>query len=84
MNTFHHFATISHFSLLLDDAKLNTIMDYDLVLVMDAGRAVEFASPKELLENPDGIFAELVDATGTESSLFLREMANKAAAQRVT
>jgi len=59
-------------------------MDYDLVLVMDAGRAVEFASPKELLENPDGIFSELVDATGTESSSFLREMASNAAEQRMT
>jgi len=64
--------------------RLNTIMDYDLVLVMDAGRAVEFASPKELLENPDGIFSELVDATGIESSLFLRDMATKAEEQRVT
>ena len=59
--------------------RLNTIMDYDLVLVMDAGRAVEFGSPKELLDNSDGIFSELLDATGTESSLFLREMASKAA-----
>ncbi|CAJ1954764.1 unnamed protein product [Cylindrotheca closterium] len=58
--------------------RLNTIMDYDLVLVMDAGRAVEFGSPKELLDNADGIFSELLDATGTESSLYLREMANKA------
>lgn len=56
--------------------RLNTIMDYDLVLVMNAGQAVEFASPKELLDNPDGIFSELVDATGSESSTFLREMAN--------
>jgi ABC-type proline/glycine betaine transport system ATPase subunit len=60
--------------------RLNTIMDYDLVLVMDAGRAVEFASPNELLNIPGGVFSELVDATGAESSKALREMAEQAAA----
>merc|ERR1712003_394305 len=29
--------------------RLNTIMDYDLALVMDAGRAVEFGPPAELV-----------------------------------
>ena len=53
--------------------RLHTIMDYDLVLVMDAGRAVEFDRPKELLEQK-GIFAELVDATGPEGSKALRAM----------
>merc|ERR1712232_470797 len=42
--------------------RLNTIMDYDLVLVMDAGRAVEFASPAELVDIKGGVFAELVGA----------------------
>jgi ABC-type multidrug transport system fused ATPase/permease subunit len=36
--------------------RLNTIMGYDLVLVMDAGRAVEFGSPNELLNIPGGVF----------------------------
>eukprot|EP00977_Amphora_coffeiformis_P023284 scaffold12881_cov177-Amphora_coffeaeformis.AAC.3 len=53
--------------------RLHTIMDYDLVLVMDAGRAVEFGSPQDLLEEA-GIFAELVDATGLEGSKALRAM----------
>lgn len=53
--------------------RLHTIMDYDLVLVMDAGRAVEFGSPRKLLER-EGIFAELVDATGPEGSKALRAM----------
>jgi ABC-type multidrug transport system fused ATPase/permease subunit len=58
--------------------RLNTIMDYDRVLVMDAGQAVEFASPAELLDISGGVFSGLVDATGAESASFLREMASKA------
>ncbi len=54
--------------------RLNTIMDYDCVLVMDAGRAAEFDAPAKLLEK-DGIFSQLVDATGSESSKALRQLA---------
>jgi len=39
--------------------RLNTIMDYDKVLVLDAGRVVEFDKPEVLIKN-GGIFAELV------------------------
>lgn len=55
--------------------RLNTIIDYDVVLVMDKGNAVEFGSPKELLNNPNGIFSALVDATGVENSTQLRSLA---------
>ena len=41
--------------------RLNTIMESDLILVMDNGRAAEFDSPKALLER-GGMFAELVEA----------------------
>jgi ABC-type multidrug transport system fused ATPase/permease subunit len=54
--------------------RLNTIMDYDVVLVMDQGKVAEFGSPKELLENDQGLFAGLVDSTGRQSSLALRRM----------
>merc|ERR1712176_322836 len=55
--------------------RLNTIMDYDCVLVMDAGQAAEFDAPAKLLENKEGILSQLVDATGAESSKALRQMA---------
>lgn len=58
--------------------RLNTIMDYDVVLVMDKGKVAEFDSPKKLLENDDGIFTSLVDSTGNESSAVLRQMAESA------
>ena len=64
--------------------RLNTIMDYDYVLVMDNGRASEFDSPLNLLsKNGDnGIFSQLVDATGAESSKALRQMAIDSAASK--
>jgi len=39
--------------------RLNTIMDYDKVLVLDAGRVVEFDKPEVLIRN-GGVFVELV------------------------
>ncbi|XP_065898603.1 multidrug resistance-associated protein 1-like isoform X2 [Dysidea avara] len=43
--------------------RLNTIMDYDRILVLEAGKVVEFGSPKELLENKE-IFYGMVKAAG--------------------
>jgi ATP-binding cassette subfamily C (CFTR/MRP) protein 4 len=40
--------------------RLNTVMDSDKILVMDAGRVAEFGEPQQLLQNPDGIFYSLV------------------------
>ena len=39
--------------------RLNTIMDYDKVLILDGGRMLEFDKPEILIQN-GGIFAELV------------------------
>lgn len=47
--------------------RLNTIMDSDLVLVMDDGRAAEFDKPSSLLSKEDGIFKSLVDAWEEEN-----------------
>jgi ABC-type multidrug transport system fused ATPase/permease subunit len=54
--------------------RLNTIIDFDMVIVMDSGKAVEIGSPQELLQR-NGVFAELVDATGPEGSKALHAMA---------
>jgi ABC-type multidrug transport system fused ATPase/permease subunit len=61
------FLTIAH--------RLNTIMDYDKVVVLGKGRVLECGSPKDLLQNKNGVFTDLVDSTGKESSKILREMA---------
>lgn len=44
--------------------RLPTIMDSDKVLVMDAGRVVEFDRPQTLLENTDGVFYNLARDAG--------------------
>lgn len=56
--------------------RINTIMDYDSVIVMDDGKAIEYGSPAELLQQ-NGAFAALVRSTGDESADALREMAFK-------
>lgn len=44
--------------------RLNTIMDSDKVLVMDAGKVVEFGQPQVLLQNSNGAFYGLVREAG--------------------
>ncbi|KAJ3094871.1 hypothetical protein HDU97_007515 [Phlyctochytrium planicorne] len=44
--------------------RLKTIVDYDRVVVLDAGQVVENASPFELIENGDGVFRKMCEETG--------------------
>lgn len=46
--------------------RLNTIIDYDRVLVIDAGKSVEFDTPYNLLIKPAGYFKEMVQALGNK------------------
>ncbi|EDV94851.1 probable multidrug resistance-associated protein lethal(2)03659 [Drosophila grimshawi] len=59
--------------------RLNTIMDSDKVIVMDAGQMVEFGSPYELLTQCDSkIFHGMVMETGQNSFDSLLKVAEKA------
>ncbi len=40
--------------------RINTIFDYDKILVMNNGRIAEFDSPKNLLSNKSSLFFSLV------------------------
>lgn len=44
--------------------RLNTIIDYDRIIVMDKGEIVEFDSPNTLLENPESIFYSMAKDAG--------------------
>ena len=55
--------------------RLNTVIDYDMILVMDRGKVAEFGPPSELLTNEDGIFTAMINATGPESAEQLKRMA---------
>ncbi|XP_078483709.1 ATP-binding cassette sub-family C member 4 [Ciona intestinalis] len=71
-NSFKHCTvlTIAH--------RLHTIIDSDRVMVLDQGRLIEFDEPHVLLGNEDGIFTQMVDATGRSEAKALRQIAAKA------
>jgi ABC-type multidrug transport system fused ATPase/permease subunit len=64
--------------------RLDTIMDYDVVLVMDSGKAAEFGPPHDLLENEAGVFSELVRNTGKESANALKTIASNASLSQLS
>lgn len=57
--------------------RLHTIMDSNKVLVMDAGKAVEFDHPFVLLQNSEGSFSKLVAQTGRAMALSLQTIAEE-------
>ena len=50
--------------------RLQTIMSADKILVLDAGKVVEFDSPAALLEKKGGVFKALVDGSGDREGLY--------------
>ena len=63
--------------------RLATVIDYDKIAVLDTGQLVEYGGPAELLRNPSGHLAGLVDQTGPTMAAHLRRTA-LAAEQRLT
>nr|CAD7200060.1 unnamed protein product [Timema douglasi] len=57
--------------------RLNTIMDSDRVLVMDAGTMVEFGHPYLLLQNSEGYFYKMVEETGNLMAEQLHQIAKQ-------
>ncbi len=71
--------------------RLNTIADYDTVIVMEKGKVVEHGPPFQLLTNSPsdttitrkGLFAEMVQSTGQANSReIFRLAARKATAEQ--
>lgn len=54
--------------------RLNTIIDCDRVLVLDAGQAVEMDSPKQLLLNDNSAFSKMVRSTGSANAQYLKSI----------
>jgi ABC-type multidrug transport system fused ATPase/permease subunit len=50
--------------------RLQTIMDADKILVLDAGKVVEFGEPWQLLQIDGGALKALVDDSGDKDSLY--------------
>ncbi|KAJ3320045.1 hypothetical protein HDV06_005695 [Boothiomyces sp. JEL0866] len=57
--------------------RLNTIADFDRVLVLDQGQLAEFDTPYNLLQNPESEFTKLVEASGSANSRAIRDIAEK-------
>ncbi|KAJ3020956.1 UNVERIFIED_CONTAM: hypothetical protein HDU68_009890 [Siphonaria sp. JEL0065] len=55
--------------------RLNTIIDYDRVLVLDSGLIAEFDSPASLLSNTESRFYSMVAETGAGNLELLTELA---------
>ncbi|GET01001.1 multidrug resistance-associated protein 4 isoform X1 [Rhizophagus clarus] len=55
--------------------RLNTIMEADRILCLNEGRVVEFDTPFNLLNNPEGFFYQLVDHSGPEVATKLKQIA---------
>ncbi|KAL8639872.1 MAG: hypothetical protein Q9226_008818 [Calogaya cf. arnoldii] len=60
--------------------RLQTIIDYDKVLVLDKGRVVEYAAPWELITREDSIFQGMCETSGDLE--MLTEEARKAESKR--
>lgn len=56
--------------------RLNTIMDSDRVLVMDAGQVKEFDIPHLLLQNENGFFSTMLKNTGKNAAHLKRNARN--------
>ncbi|KAL7131136.1 hypothetical protein ABFS83_13G178600 [Erythranthe nasuta] len=59
--------------------RLNTIIDCDKVLLLDAGQVVEFDSPETLLHRENSAFSKMVQSTGAANAEYLRGLVLKGA-----
>jgi ABC-type multidrug transport system fused ATPase/permease subunit len=57
--------------------RLHTVIECDRVLVLDAGRVLEFDTPAALLQRQDSAFAKFVRQTGAEHAAALLDRALK-------
>ncbi|GAA5992543.1 hypothetical protein JCM5350_008275 [Sporobolomyces pararoseus] len=50
--------------------RIETIVDYDRILVLGSGKVIEFDKPQTLLDKQDGAFREMCESTGSFEELY--------------
>ena len=66
---------MNHTTILTIAHRLDTVLDYDMLLCLDKGRVIEFGTPKELANDPDSYLSSMLAETGSAEPT-LRAMAN--------
>mmetsp|Transcript_14515 Transcript_14515/g.21627 ORF Transcript_14515/g.21627 Transcript_14515/m.21627 type:complete len:993 (-) Transcript_14515:9-2987(-) len=66
----------SHATIISVAHRLDTIIDYDKILVLGDGKVLEYGPPKELLLNATGHLSSMVKNTGDSMSKLLHRKAN--------
>lgn len=61
----------SNATILVVAHRINTIIDCDMVMVLDAGKLIEYGTPQELLSSPGGRFAAMVAASRQKGTTVL-------------
>jgi ATP-binding cassette subfamily C (CFTR/MRP) protein 4 len=75
----------SHATVISVAHRLDTIIDYDLILVLGDGKVQEFGAPRDLLAKGEaGYFASMVRNTGPAMSQMLTERAMAAAVDSIS
>lgn len=54
--------------------RLNTIIDCDRILLLDAGQVLEYDTPEALLSKEDSAFSKMVQSTGAANAQYLRSL----------
>uniref|UniRef100_A0A7N2LRG5 ABC-type xenobiotic transporter n=1 Tax=Quercus lobata TaxID=97700 RepID=A0A7N2LRG5_QUELO len=54
--------------------RLNTIIDCDRIILLDAGQVLEYDTPEELLSNEGSAFSKMVQSTGAANAQYLRSL----------
>lgn len=54
--------------------RINTIIDCDRILVVDAGRALEMDTPEQLLSDAGSAFSKMVESTGSANAQYLKSI----------
>ncbi|GMR31895.1 hypothetical protein PMAYCL1PPCAC_02090, partial [Pristionchus mayeri] len=71
-------SSFAHATVLTIAHRLHTIMDSSRVLVLDHGEVRQLDAPHLLLDQPEGIFAQLVKETGRANEYHLKQLAKNA------